>query len=242
MTMPRTIAFLMLVCLGCTSALAGEDILARSRATYAALKSYADTGTVDIEYGPSSKPIRERHTFGTYYRAPRRYFFDFTKHQKADRFVVWSDEESFHTWWQTTGVENSYPKGKGATAFVMAAMPTKNAVAQIAPLLFSQAGLVGTLTELGDASVVGTETLNGRSCHKLAGIAKSIYPATQHVTNVRRTTVWIDAETLLVRKVVEDTPRGTPAGLVSRVTTTFYPQANPRLEDGRFSFVPPSLQ
>ena len=79
--------------------------------------------------------------FSTYYRAPRLFFFDFTKHKNADRFVVWSDEEAFHSWWQTTGVENTFPKGQGASAFVTAAMPTKNAITQTAPLLFSQAGL-----------------------------------------------------------------------------------------------------
>ena len=221
---------------------AEEDILVRSRAAYAALRSYADTGTVDVEFGPVGGTIKERHTFITYYRAPRLFFFDFTKHKNADRFVVWSDEEAFHSWWQTTGVENTFPKGQGATAFVTAAMPTKNAITQTAPLLFSQAGLVGTLTEFGDASVVGTEIVGGRKCHKLVGVARSVYPATERVTNVRKTTVWIDAETLLVRKVLEDAPRGSPAGTVLRVTTTFEPHADPKLEDARFRFVPPSLQ
>jgi outer membrane lipoprotein-sorting protein len=234
---------LMLLCLAALPTFAvDDDILARSRATYAALRSYADTGTVDVEFGPSGAVIKERHTFTTYYRAPRLFYFDFNKHQQADRFVVWSDEEAFHTWWRTTGVESTYPKGQGATAFVTAAMPTKNSITQTAPLLFSTAGLVGTLTEFGDASVVGKEAVGGRECHKLVGVARSVYPATQHVTNVRKTTVWIDTETLLVRKIVEDAPRGTPAGTVSRVTTTFQPQANPTLEDSRFQFVPPLLQ
>lgn len=225
------------MCLAATSVFAAEDdILARSRATYASLKSYADTGTVDVEIGPVGGVIKERHTFTTYYRAPRRFFFDFTKHKNADRFVVWSDEGAFHTWWQTTGVESAFPKGQGATAFATAAMPTKNAIVQIAPLVFSQAGLVGTLTEFGDASLVGTESVGGRKCHKLVGVARTVYPATQHVTNVRKTTVWIDAETLLVHKVVESAPRGTPAGTVLRITTTFQPQANPTLEDRRFQF------
>jgi len=232
---------LMLICLPTLSAFATEgDILARSRATYAALRSYADTGTVDMEYGPAGATIWERHTFRTRYRAPRRFFFDFTKYQKADRFVVWSDDEAFRTWWQTTGVESTYPKGQGTGAITTATAPTKNAITQIAPLLFSQAGLAGTLTEFGDASVVGTESVGGRSCHKLVGVARSVYAATQHVTNVRRTTVWIDVETLLIRKVLEETPQGTPAGLVSRVTTMFEAEANPTLDDDRFRFVPPS--
>jgi outer membrane lipoprotein-sorting protein len=233
---------LLLSCLPALVLAAEDDILSRSRATYASLRSYADTGTVEIEFGPVGGTIKERHAFSTSYRSPRLFHFDFTKHQKADRFVVWSDEQAFHTWWQTTGVETTFPKGQGSGAFLTATPLTKNAVTQIAPLLFSQAGLVGTLTEFGDASVVGTEIVGGRKCHKLVGIARSIYPATQRVVNVRKTTVWIDAETLLVRRVVEDAPKGTPAGMVMRVTTTFQPQANPTLEDRRFTFVPPSTQ
>ncbi len=221
---------------------ADNDILARSRAQYASLRSYADTGTVDVEYGSPGAPIRERHSFKTYYRAPRHFYFDFTKHQNADRFVIWSDDEAFHTWWQTTSVENTYPKGQGTGAFVTGAMPTKNSLMQVPPLLFSKAGLVGTLTEFGEASVAGTETVGGRPCHKLIGIARSVYPATGHVTNVRRTTVWIDVEALLVRKVFEDTPRGTPAGSVSRITTIFEPQTNPTLDDSKFRFTAPSSQ
>jgi hypothetical protein len=49
----------------------------------------------------------------------------------------------------------------------------------------------------------------------------------------------IDVETLLVRKIFEDTPNGLGAGLRNRVTTTFEPQANPVLEDSRFRFTVP---
>jgi outer membrane lipoprotein-sorting protein len=225
-----------------TTSFAVDDILARARATYASLRSYADTGSVEIEFGPVGGTLKERHTFSTSYRSPRYFYFDFTKHQKADRIVVWSDETAFHTWWQTTGVETTFPKGQGSTAFVTATPLTKNSVTQIAPLLFPQAGLTGTLTEFGDATVSGTESVGGRKCHKLVGIARSVYGATQHVVNVRKTSVWIDAETFLVRKIVEDAPRGTPTGMVMRVTTTFQPQANPKLEDRQFVFVPPSVQ
>jgi hypothetical protein len=224
------------------SASATQDVVVRSRTQYGALRSYADTGTVDAELGPTGQVIRERHTFKTYYRAPRHFYFDFTKHQNVDRFVIWSDDAAFHTWWQATGVEHSYPKGQGAGAFVTGAAPTKNALMQIAPLLFASAGLTGTLTEFVDASDAGSDVVGGKACYRLIGIARSVYPATGHEHNVRRTTVWIDRDTLLVRKVFEDTPRGTPAGFVNRITTTFEPVVNLAVEDSRFKFVPPNLQ
>lgn len=221
---------------------AAEDILARSRTAYAALTSYADSGTVVQEFGPSTGPLTERHTFTTRYRAPRHFYFDFTKHNAADRFVVWSDDEAFRTWWQATGVDQTYPKGSGATAFVTGGPITKGSLVMLAPLLFPQAGLSGTLTEFGDATAAGEETVNGRRCHKLTGVATSVYQASGRAVNVRRTTIWIDAETLLVRKVFEDTPDGTAASQVSRTTTTFEPRANPMLSDDAFRFAAPVVR
>ena len=53
---------------------------------------------------------------------------------------------------------------------------------------------------------------------------------------------WIDAETMLVRKVFEDTPKGYPAGSYSRLTVTIEPQANATLDDGKFQFTVPTSQ
>jgi outer membrane lipoprotein-sorting protein len=217
---------------------ATDDVLVRSRATYAALKSYADSGTIDYEFGPATAPLRERYTFKTAYRAPRHFLFDFSKGIPAGRFVVWGDGEAFHTWWSATGIHDTHPRGSGARAFVLSSQPTAGSSVLISPLLFQGAGLVGTLEELRDVSEEGTEMIGGRSHHRLAGIARTRYQSGNE-TNVRRTVIWIDAETLLIRRVFEDTPQGTVASSVSRITTTFEPVANPALDDGRFRFVVP---
>ncbi len=114
------------------------DLLARTRAAYAALRTYADTGTVENVFGPAAGRLRETYTFQTAYRAPRQFYFDFVKTNKMDRFVVWSDETAFHTWWQTTGVKQDFPKGTGAAAFTTGAQPTHNALLQIAPLILDR--------------------------------------------------------------------------------------------------------
>ncbi len=89
-------------------------------------------------------------------------------------------------------------------------------------------------------SAAGTEVVGGRPCQKFVGVAKSTYQTSGRVVNVRGTSVWIDAESLLVRKVFEDTPEGGAAGYANQVTTTFEPQVNPVLDDSRFHFTPPS--
>src|SRR5262245_51264858 len=79
---PRRTIEIVATCLGVVVAMsshsrAADDVLARSRAMYAGLRSYADTGTVLHEFSVSSK---ERHTFTTYFnRSPRRFYFDFKK-------------------------------------------------------------------------------------------------------------------------------------------------------------------
>jgi outer membrane lipoprotein-sorting protein len=219
-------------------AASAQDILAKSQAAYAALRSYADTGTVDTEFGPANGIVREHHTFRTFFRAPRHFLFDFVKEEKADRFVVWADDEAFHTWWQATGVADTYPKGQGDGAFVAGGQPTINSLMVLAPWLFPQGDLTGALTEFGDASLAGTDAIGGHACYKLAGVGKSVYRQSGHVANVRKMTVWIDTQTLLVRRVFEDGAEGTGSD-VSHLTTTFEPQANPALDDARFAFAPP---
>lgn len=217
-----------------------EDIWARSQAMYASLQSYADSGTVDVEYGSAVDPSHDHHTFRTYFRKPRFYFFDFYKSGDADRLVVWSDMNAFHGWWKTTGNETTYPKGAGSSAFVSSVYPTTGSIVMISPLIFPGAGLVGTLTEFGDQTDAGIEKVNGHACHKLVGVAKSTYRS-GYVTNVRKTTVWIDSVSFLVRRVREEA-RASVATNVSRTTTTFQPHANPTLDDAHFKFTAPSTQ
>lgn len=219
-----------------------EDLWTRTRATYAALQGYADTGAVEVAFGSAADPSRERHTFRTNVRKPRLFFFDFVKQGDADRVVVWSDQQAFHGWWKTTGVETDYPKGSGSTAFVTSTFPTRGSIVMIAPLIFPGAGLVGTTTEFGEPTDGGLETIDGHACHKLVGVARSVYPATGKVTNIRKTTIWVDAQSFLIRKVFEDSPKGTVGGHVGTTTTFFRPHANPVLTDAQFTFTPPESQ
>jgi outer membrane lipoprotein-sorting protein len=220
-----------------------DEILARSRAVYASLRSYSDTGSVVTELKMGDGPrLVERFGFNTSYRAPRRFHFDFRGEAKdsKERFVVWSDDEAFRTWWSATGVESAYPKGSGASAFALADFPTKGAVVQVPALLFAGAGLRSALSNFGEASVAGTEVVDGKRCHKLTGVTRDVYAATQREVKLRQATVWIDVDTQLVRKIVEETPRGTVAGAELRSTTTFDPLANPTLDDAAFDFTPAS--
>ena len=241
-------ALSLITCLLCLSILPSrpstaamfDDVLAQSRAKYAALKSYADTGTITTEAtlpGNSDKDV-EHHTFTTFYRAPRQFFFEFKKDTDVgdERFVIWADTAEFNTWWSSTQVHETYPQGHGAEAFALAAFPTKNSSMQLSPMIFAQAGLHGPIVDLKVLQADQIEQVNGHRCHKLVGEVGLAY-GTGTVTDVRPTIIWLDADSLLVRKVLEDTPKG--AGGTDRVTTTFEPQANPQIDDSHFKFAPP---
>ena len=219
-----------------------DDLWERSRAAYTALQSYSDAGVVVTEnQSPGAPLLVERYSFTTYYRAPRQFYFDFKKDPKAgnERLVIWCDGGDFQSWWSATRVHQTYPQGTGATAFGVSAFPTKGAVLLIPPLLFPKAGLQGPLAALKAPRLVGTLELNGVRVHKLVGEVAIGY-ATGLGAHARATTVWIDAQTLLVRKIVEDTPAGSPEGSVDRATITFEPHANAQLADSVFQFGVPS--
>ncbi len=215
-----------------------EALLEASRAAYAALASYADTGTLTHEMaGPGSTAavIRETHTFRTAFRTPRNYLFEFRK-AGGERLVVWCDGGDFQSWWSASGVHETYAKGKGGNAFALASYPTRGAIVHIAPLLFAAAGLQGPLVALNEPKILGEEDLNGRRTVKVLATVGLAYGKTGTVTNTRATTVWIDKANHLVLKVVEDTPNTAPKGSLDRITTTFEPRANPRWEEGVFRF------
>lgn len=238
----RTAATLAAFASPATASPRAADVLAQVRALYAGLRSYADSGTVVNEFGSNPRdPSRETHRFRTAFRRPRSFVFDFVKHGGKDRYVVWGDDQAFHSWWLTTGVQYDYPKGQGAGAFGTGSAQTKGSLVMISPLLFAGAGLSGTLTQVRDVEEDGKEAINGHDCIRLAGVAKDVYPSGKEV-NVRKVIVWIDAKSMLVRRVFEDTPRGSMANSVSRYYTTFEPVANPTLGDARLTFTPPEAQ
>jgi outer membrane lipoprotein-sorting protein len=216
------------------------DLLAPTRAAYKALKSYSDTGVlIDDASG-------YRHTFRTYYRAPRHFYFEFNMDPKSGgwRYVMWCDGGDFQSWTSYWKTHETYQRGSDTTrsAFAKFSGGTQGTIVMIPSLIYAGSGLVGLLDEFADAANVGAEIVSGRRSTKLMGVARSTYPASGRVHNVRRTTVWVDAENQLVRKVFEDTAKGMPAVLKASRTILFEPQANPTIDDSKFRFVVLSSQ
>jgi outer membrane lipoprotein-sorting protein len=217
------------------SPLAADDVLQRSREMYADLKSYADTGTVVHEYGADSV---DRHTFVTRFnRVPRHFYLEFNN-QGGDRFVIWGDPDAFHTWWKTTGDEYDYPNPNNLPAINQSGRPTGSTANKIPTLLYAKAPLLSDFANFSDAVVDGQESIAGHRCHRVLGTTRDVYGATGKEVNIRKMTLWIDAESLLIRKVLEEW-QAMP-GQRSRTITTYEPQPNGVIAEAQFKFSPPT--
>jgi outer membrane lipoprotein-sorting protein len=216
------------------NAQSAESILQKTRDTYVGLKSYSDTGVILHEYGTSSQ---DRHTFTTLFnRAPRGFLLDFRKDGGERSYVIWGDPDAFHTWWRASGDQVDYPNPNNIAALSLAGQ-TYGAAMKTPTLLYGKSALAAKMLDIADPVLDGSEDVNGHRCYRITGRASDVYTATGKEVNVHRATVWIDAESFLVRKMLEES-KPLP-GQRSRDITTFEPQANPALDAGRFKFKPP---
>lgn len=212
----------------------GESILQKTRDAYARMNSYADTGKVLIEYGASSE---DKHTFATVFnRSPRHFVVDFRK-EGGDRYVVWADPDAFHTWWKTTGQQTDYPNPNNAPAIGLSGQNTAQVALKIPTLLYART-FSAAMLNIADPALDGSEEIGGRHCHRITGRASDVYSATGKEVNIRKVTVWIDTDSFLVRKMVEEW-KALP-GQRNRTTTSYEPRPNPTLSDAQFKFTPPA--
>ena len=217
------------------------ETLEASRKAYAALRSYADSGTVVVENASKGvDPTTTRYTFRTHYRRPVHFYFEFNKEAVpgAVHYAAWGDTRAFHMWSAGLDIE-TYPPGLTDPAFSLGGGLTLNTILKVAPLLFRADYPISILNEFAAPKDTGSEDVGGRPCRKIEGLARWHFLRPAKVANARQVTLWVDAETRLVRKVFEDTPKEHLTGDVHRVTTTFEPLANPGLDDSKFTFTPP---
>ena len=223
----------------------GMDLLKRSMALYSTLPAYADSGTA-VREGPG---LVDRWKFRTYFRRPLDFRFDFqgvtsqsaglTVDSSTQHIVLWMIKGELQSFNQQMRTHNTVARtGNQPAELLNASAGTAGTSVLIPSLLFAKADLPGSVRQIREAAHSGFESVNGHRCHKIVGTAAQFYPSGQ-MTNVRQVTVWLDAQSLLVRKVFEDTPKGYPTNAYLRLTITLDPLANPQLEDANFQFTVP---
>jgi hypothetical protein len=224
-----------------------EDVLARMRAAYPALDSYADSGTV-LDEAPG---FTDRYSFRTLYiREPRYLLIDHNfvaseykngfRLESKDRSVLWMEKGELQTWFSESDAHELYPSdgGKQVSALNNASAGTGGISVLIPSHLYTKSNMVSVVHATTEPTADGFDTVNGRRCFRILGVERWRYPSGQE-TGVRPITLWIDTETYLLQKILEDTPKGSPRGHVSRRIITLKPEANPKLEPAQFHFVVP---
>lgn len=239
---------------GAGQASAGEspapDLLSRTKAVYKALSSYADTGTV-VEEFPG---VVTHSAFKTFYRSKSRdLYFDFTKLYQDDpkpNGLRLDFKDKRIVWWMRSGDLEQYnfegklhesfpPTSNQATALNNSL--TYGASILIPSLLYPKANMPSAILEIEESTEAGIEDVDGHPCQKIIAVAAAYYPNGRR-TGVRPVSVWYDRETLLIRKVLEDTPKSYGADSYKRITFTIRPEANPTIDDSKFHFDIPAPQ
>ena len=228
-------------------AFAAEDVLAKSRAAYAALTSYADSGTVLDERGG----FTDRSTFRTLFtRDPHQLLLEFRALASEyptirvplnSHVVLWMENGALQAWSSSTQEHETYTaeSGQQVNALKHRAAVTYGISVVIPSHLYDKSGLASAVQATEEAEADGFETVNGRRCFRILGVERWRYPNGQ-VTGVRPITLWLDAETYLIHKIVQDTPKGMPRGSLSRMTTTIKHRVNPDLKPAQFRFAVPA--
>lgn len=233
-----------------TTALAGSDadgmgLLKQTIALYPTLSTYTDEGSALRE----QPGLVDRWKFTTAFRRPHDFYFNFQGVTSRSAGLTADAAYQHHVLWMIDGELQAFnkqlrthttvpPTGNQPAELVNASAATVGTSVLIPSLLFAKSELPGTLKQIREAAHAGYESVNGHRCHKIVGTAAQYYPSGK-MTNVRPVTVWLDAQSLLVRKVFEDTPKGYPAGAYLRLTIDLDPQANPPVQDANFRFSVP---
>lgn len=224
------------------------EVLTNMRAAYAALTSYADSGTVLDE----SSGFTDRSTFRTFFtREPNNLFIEFrgiaSEYKMGNRVplnahvVLWMQNGELQTWSGVTQAHEIYPRAAGqqVNAVKNAGYYTAGISILVPSHLYSTAGIASPVHAAEEVEADGFETVNGRKCYRLLGVERWRYPSGQE-TGVRAITIWVDAETYLIHKLFQDTPKGYPRNEISRRTTTIKHRANPKLDAAQFAFAVPA--
>ena len=194
-----------------------QQVLERSTAVYRAAETYVDTGVVETVYITGTNERIGTTRFKTAYVAPRDFRFESRMNDFGGPDVVFAIGQN------AAGVEawfSSQPSLTKDIDTVQAAIDTgagvsRDTTTMVPGILFPGSKLGGDIVELTDVTRRDDEVIDKVDCYRLEGFR---WPNTGSPT-----TVWIDKETFLIRRVYEEQDL---RNLQTRTTWTFRPQLN----------------
>lgn len=202
-----------------------RQILERTAKVYGECKTYRDSGTVTTLF------IQERGNrtvvkpFTTAFVRPDRFRYEFKARRgevEFDRYLIWKKSEDVRTWWDVRpGVEEKTL----AEAVAAAKGVSSNSSYTIPALLLGSMRGFGRVTDLPDAQRKADADLDGSMCFLVQG-----------GTHEEPTTLWIDQQTFLLRRIDE---QNTFASFRTEETTTYEPVLDGEIPESLLAFDPP---
>lgn len=205
-----------------TATLTAEDVLARMARVYAECRTYRDTGLVSTLFIDPKKPWTDERPFTTAFVRPDafRYEFLWGKPGRPQRYIVWRRGDDVRSWWDLKpGIERQESLSLGLAG----ATGVSGGSAHTIPALLLPDEVGGRLiTEIVDAERIEDETIGEAACIRIRGRFGD-----------SPTTLWIDSETFLLRKILEVTIFDT---FGTETTTTYTPVIDDEIPDGHLAF------
>jgi outer membrane lipoprotein-sorting protein len=215
-----------------------EALLERVRQVYAGAKTYRDTGVVTTTYfKPDGTVMMEsKKPFSTAFVRPDRFRFEYHETRDGDRpsrYLIARDATGkVRRWWDVRpGVEEG---GRLYMALAGATGVSDGSANTVPSLLLSDARHGRNWTQLKGLELLDDAETAGRRCHLVKHTIPAI-PNTPAKGSVF--TYWLDAETLLLRRIESST---TFPEFYTKAITTYEPVLNGDVPDSALAFDPPA--
>lgn len=215
------------------------QVLNRVVQVYRECRTYRDTGVVVSVIWGSGRKQTDKRPFSTVFLRPRAFRFVFRQRNGEEewrQYIVHADESNVRTWWDLTpGVKRERSLGlalAGATGI-------SGGSAFTIPNLLMPTEIHGwSLTDLKFLRRISDARVDGRRCIRLVGMqVLSLAGHARAASQQRPTTLWVDAESFLVRRIDSGSDFG---DFRTETTVTYEPQVNIAIDHADLEFNAPS--
>ena len=193
--------------------LTAQRILEKMATTYATCQSYRDSGAVTNFFNPEHIDVKP---FRTAFVRPDQFRFEYDDPNPEKPYIVWAKGDEVRTWWYVRpGVQNPPSLGRG----IAGATGVSGGSAHTIPVLLLPERIGGrSMALLTDLTRLPDETVDDTPCFKLQGKFAD-----------QPTTLWLERETYLIRRMVEDTK-------LAITTTVYRPQVDKEIPAQELEF------
>jgi outer membrane lipoprotein-sorting protein len=193
--------------------LTARQILDKMATTYAACQSYRDSGVVTNFFDPEHIDIKPFHTA---FARPDQFRFEYNDDAPEKAYIVWARGDEVRTWWYITpGVKSPGSLGNGLAG----ATGVSSGSAHTIPVLLLPDRIGGrSMTSLTELVRLPDDTIDDTPCFKLQGKFAD-----------EPTTLWLEKETFLIRRIVEDSK-------LAKATTVYRPEVDKEISAAELEF------